>query len=246
MSETRDRAVPARPSEIAPSDESLLDDAARGDSLAIGQLYDRYQGLMYGLASRITRDPILAQDVVQEALVGIWRNAPRFSSSRASARTWILSITHHRAVDAVRRRRPTTEIPEPDAAAPPRSLVLPDIWPEVALRLDAQLVRAAMGNLSSAQREAIELAYFAGLTQQEIAVRTGAPLGTVKSRVRLGLLQLREALGAASTAASARQVGGRDARSLPADAYGQSDADSRAADAYGQSDADALARGDQR
>jgi RNA polymerase sigma-70 factor, ECF subfamily len=173
-------------------DEALLDRAARGDQGALGMLYDRYQGLMYGLASRITGDSALAQDVVQEAFVGIWRNAARFSADRASARTWMLSITHHRAVDAVRRRRPVSELPDPEV--PPESMVVPDVWPEVNRRLDAASVRAAVSTLSDVQREAIELAYFGGLTQPEIAERTGAPLGTVKSRVRLGLLQLRAAL----------------------------------------------------
>jgi RNA polymerase sigma-70 factor (ECF subfamily) len=177
------------------TDEVLLERAARGDQDAIAVLYDRYRGLMYGLASRITGDQSLAQDVVQDAFVGIWRNASRFSSGRASGRTWILSITHHRAVDAVRRRRPTSELPDPELP-PPAQLVTPDVWPEVAGRLDADTVRAALASLSPVQREAIELAYFGGLTQEEIALRTKAPLGTVKSRVRLGLLQLRATLDA--------------------------------------------------
>jgi RNA polymerase sigma-70 factor (ECF subfamily) len=148
---------------------------------------------MYGLAMRITQDATLAQDVVQEAFVGIWRNASRFDAARASARTWILSITHNRSIDALRRRRPAQELPDPELP-PPAALVTPDIWGEVAGRLDATRVRAAIGRLSPPQREAIALAYFGGLTQQEIAERTGAPLGTVKSRVRLGLLALRDEL----------------------------------------------------
>lgn len=185
---TSGRARP--PAEV--TDEALLEWVASGEQGALAQLYDRYQGLMHGMATRITGDATLAQDVVQDAFVGIWRNAARYMSSRASARTWILSITHHRAVDALRRRRPTTEMPEPDTA--PAQLVLPDIWPEVSRRLDAEAVRSALDGLPDNQRQAIELAYFSGLTQQEIADRTEAPLGTVKSRVRLGLLQLRRAL----------------------------------------------------
>ena len=178
------------------SDEDLIAAVARGQLDAIGQLYDRYQGLMYGLANRITNDASLAQDVVQDAFVGLWRNAARFEAGRASGRTWILSITHHRAIDAIRRRRPASELPDPEMP-PPAALVSPDIWGEVAGRLDAEQVRSAMTVLSTVQREAIELAYFSGLTQQEIAERTGAPLGTVKSRVRLGLLALRSELEAA-------------------------------------------------
>jgi RNA polymerase sigma-70 factor (ECF subfamily) len=172
------------------SDEALIDRVASADHAAISELYDRYQALMYGLATRITRDSALAEDVVQEAFVGIWRNAAIYSTSRATVRTWVLSITHHRAVDAVRRRRPTATLPEGDQPAT-QSLAVPDIWPEVARHLDAEAIRAAMAGLPDRQREAIELAYFGGLTQQEIAERTESPLGTVKSRVRLGLLQLR-------------------------------------------------------
>ena len=109
----------------------------------------------------------------------------------------MMSITHHRAIDAIRRRRPTVELPEPEMP-PPAALTMPDLWDEVAGRLDAGVIRAALERLSAVQRQAIELAYFAGLTQQEIAERTGAPLGTVKSRVRLGLLALRDELGLAT------------------------------------------------
>jgi RNA polymerase sigma-70 factor (ECF subfamily) len=182
-----------RPSQAEPTDEALLERAANGDQSAIAVLYDRYTGMMFGLATRITGDAALAQDVVQEAFVGIWRNAARFSSARASARTWILSICHHRAVDAVRRRRQADPLPDPELPPPPQ-LALPDVWPDVAARMDADAVRSAIATLPDAQREAIDLAYFAGLTQTEIAERTGAPLGTVKSRVRLGLLALAERL----------------------------------------------------
>ena len=147
---------------------------------------------MYGLAMRITRDPALAQDAVQEAFVGIWRYAARYTAGRSSVRTWMLSITHHRAIDIVRRRRPANPLPEIETADP--ALTAPDVWPEVARTLDRAAVSAAIAELPEAQREAIQLAYFVGLTQVEIADRTGAPLGTVKSRVRLGLLALRRAL----------------------------------------------------
>jgi len=156
-------------------------------------LYDRYKTMTYSLALRITSDPSLAEDAVQEAFLGVWRNASRYSAGRASARTWIMAITHHRAIDVLRRRRPTSELPETDMP-PPAGLVMPDVWPEVAGRLDRQAIVAAMSRLSEVQREAIELAYFGGLTQQEIALRTTTPLGTVKSRVRLGLLSLRRIL----------------------------------------------------
>jgi RNA polymerase sigma-70 factor (ECF subfamily) len=176
-----------------PSDEALLERLAAGaDESALSDLYDRYQAQMYGIAMRITRDPALAQDAVQEAFVGVWRNAARYAAGRSSVRTWMLSIAHHRAIDIVRRRRPAATLPEVETAD--AALTTPDVWPEVAQTLDRAEVTAAMAGLPKAQREAIQLAYFEGLTQVEIADRTGAPLGTVKSRVRLGLLQLRRAL----------------------------------------------------
>jgi RNA polymerase sigma-70 factor (ECF subfamily) len=172
------------------SDEALIARlAAATDHLALAALYERYQAVMYGLAMRITRDEALAQDAVQEAFVGIWRNAARYAPERASLRTWVLSITHHRAIDILRRRRPTVELPAVEADV--EQLSMPDVWPEVSRTLDREQVRAALNELPSAQREAIELAYFGGLTQVEIAQRTATPLGTVKSRVRLGLQQLR-------------------------------------------------------
>ena len=150
--------------------------------------------MAYSIALRITSDASLAEDVVQDAFMGVWRNAGRYVTGRGSVKTWLLAIVHHRAVDAVRRRRPTSELPEREEVPPP-ALQLPDIWHDVAAGLDREEIAAAMATLSDVQREAIELAYWGGLTQQEISARTGAPLGTVKSRVRLGLLALRDALG---------------------------------------------------
>jgi len=183
------------------TDEQLLQQVAKGDADALATLYDRFRKSAYSLALRILGDQGAAEDVVQESFLGIWRNAGRYSTVRASARTWILSIVHHRAVDALRRRQPATDLPDSDAP-PPLSLVMPDVWPEVAGRLDREQVRRALGRLSPPQREAIELAYYGGLTQQQIAAQTGAPLGTVKSRVRLGLLALRHALISEARAAA--------------------------------------------
>lgn len=178
---------------VVADDEALLRRlAATADEEALSELYDRHQASMYGLAMRITHDAALAQDAVQEAFVGIWRNAGRYSASRASVRTWMMSITHHRAIDVVRRRRPTAPLPETETVD--ASLRVPDVWPEVARGIDGDTVRRAMSALPEIQRQAIQLAYFDGLTQVEIAERTGAPLGTVKSRVRLGLQQMRRAL----------------------------------------------------
>src|SRR5690349_10576840 len=182
-----------QPSQADDADRAVLGRVAAGQLDALEELYDRYRTMAYSIAFRITADASLAEDVVQDAFLGAWRNAARYAEARGSVKTWLLSIVHHRAVDAVRRRRPTTELPEAEAPPPP-ALTLPDIWSEVAGNLDRAEIAAALARLSDVQREAIELAYFGGLTQVEIADRTGAPLGTVKSRVRLGLLALRAAL----------------------------------------------------
>ena len=176
------------------ADEQLLAGLVDGRLDALERLYDRYRTMAYSIALRITSDATLAEDVVQDAFLGAWRNAGRYELGRGSVRTWLLSIVHHRSIDAVRRRRPTAELPEGEDGPSPTELTLPDIWPEVAAGIDRETVRSALATLSDVQREAIELAYFAGLTQVEIAERTQTPLGTVKSRIRLGLLSMRRAI----------------------------------------------------
>jgi RNA polymerase sigma-70 factor (ECF subfamily) len=175
------------------ADRAVLARIANGELQALDELYERYKTMAYSIAYRITNDASLAEDVVQDAFLGAWRNAGRYIQGRGSVKTWLLSIVHHRAIDAVRRRRPTTPLPEREDV-PPAALMLPDVWSEVAADLDAEAVRGALAVLSDVQREAIELAYFGGLTQQEIAARTDTPLGTVKSRMRLGLLAMRRVL----------------------------------------------------
>jgi RNA polymerase sigma-70 factor (ECF subfamily) len=170
-----------------------MDRLARGDLGALDRLYEQYGAMAFSIAYRITGDRSAAEDVVQDAFLGAWRNAGRYVDSRGSVRTWLLSIVHHRAIDAIRRRRPTVELPDAEATLPD-SLTLPDAWGDVELRLDRAAVWEALTTISNVQREAIELAYFGGLTQTEIAERTGVPLGTVKGRLRLGLQGLRAAL----------------------------------------------------
>lgn len=187
----RQRRGPGSPGDDA--DRDVLDRIAAGQIDALEELYDRYRTMAYSIALRITNEGSVAEDVVQDAFVGAWRNASRYVEGRGSVKTWLLSIVHHRAIDALRRRRPTAELPDKDAV-PPDSMTLPDVWPEVAGRMLRLEILSALRTLSDVQREAIELAYFGGLTQQEIAKKTGAPLGTVKSRMRLGLLAMRRAL----------------------------------------------------
>ena len=193
MNETS-RPLPLRVATVADDvDRSVLTRVADGELDALDELYDRYKTMAYSIAYRITNDATLAEDVVQDAFLGAWRNAARYVEGRGSVKTWLLSIVHHRAIDAVRRRRPTTDLPDREDVPPPQ-LRMPDVWGQVAANLDAEMVRAALAVLSDVQREAIELAYYGGLTQQEIADRTATPLGTVKSRMRLGLLAMRAVL----------------------------------------------------
>ena len=192
------------------ADRAVLGRIADGELRALDELYERYKTMAYSIAYRITNDATLAEDVVQDAFLGAWRNAARYLEERGSVKTWLLAIVHHRAIDSVRRRRPTAELPEREAI-PPAELRLPDVWAEVSSRLDVDTVRDALATLSDVQREAIELAYFGGLTQVEVAERTATPLGTVKSRMRLGLLAMRQVLLEAENRALPASVQGAGA-----------------------------------
>ncbi len=180
----------------ATADAAAVRRLSAGDSGAAAGLYDRHSAMVFGLALRVTNDHGLAEDVVQETFVSVWQSASSFDPAKASARTWILAIAHRRAVDAVRRRRrPVMSLDVDGEEAPVMSVpVAPDVWPEVSARLDGAAIQLALAELPIAQRRSLELAYFSGLTQQEIAAFTGAPLGTVKGRVRLGLSALRKLL----------------------------------------------------
>ena len=173
------------------SDEALVLMAARSEESALAELYDRYGRAAYGLALRVVRDPALAEDAVQEAFLALWRSAARFVPERSKASTWILTLVHRRAVDAVRReqrrRADTLEgAPEPSVEGADE-----DAW----LRLQRERVQEALRSLPDAQREALELAYYGGFSQSELAERLGEPLGTIKSRMFAGLARLRELLG---------------------------------------------------
>jgi RNA polymerase sigma-70 factor (ECF subfamily) len=173
------------------SDEAVVALCARSDEVALAELYDRFGGLACGLARRILRDDALAEDAVQEAFLAIWRGAARFVPERGKASTWILTLVHRRAVDLVRReqRRRTEPLPEAEPAGP-AGAADDELW----LRLERERVQAALAKLPDQQREAIELAYYGGFTQSELAERLGEPLGTIKSRMFTGLARLRELL----------------------------------------------------
>ena len=175
------------------SDEALVALAARSEQSALAELYDRFGRPAYGLALRILRDESLAEDAVQDAFLAVWRTAPRFLPERGKASTWILTLVHRRAVDLVRREeRRRTDTLDPETEPGDRS---PPVDEEAWLRLQRERVQSALRQLPDQQREAIELAYYGGFTQTELAERLGQPLGTIKSRMFLGLGRLRELLG---------------------------------------------------
>ncbi len=172
------------------SDEALLALVEGSDDAALAELYDRYGRVAFRLAFRVLRDRALAEDAVQEAFLAVWRAASRFAASRASARTWILTLVHRRAVDLVRREERRRA--EPLDAAPEDG----DEGTEAAawLAVERDRVQGALQKLPDQQREALELAYYGGFTQSELAERLGEPLGTIKSRMFNGLSRLRDLL----------------------------------------------------
>jgi RNA polymerase sigma-70 factor (ECF subfamily) len=172
------------------SDEALVALAARGEEFALAELYDRFGRVAYGLALRIVRDTALAEDAVQDAFLAIWRTAGRFMPERAKASTWILTLVHRRAVDLVRREERRRAEPLEAAAAGMEVAADETAW----LRFERDRVQQALRTLPDQQREAIELAYYGGFTQSELADRLGLPLGTIKSRMFAGLSQLRKQL----------------------------------------------------
>ena len=164
---------------------SLIARLVGGEAAAVGEFFDRYAGLAYGLALRILRDPTEAEDVVQEVFVQAWRQASRYDPGRGSPEAWVCTMARTRALDQLRRRAARREEPaeadQPAAARP-------------AATVEALAVRKALLSLSDDQRRALELAYYEGLTQSEIARRLGEPLGTIKTRIRTAMIRLREEL----------------------------------------------------
>jgi RNA polymerase sigma-70 factor (ECF subfamily) len=174
------------------TDEDLAAALAARDPRALEELYDRYGRMAFSLAVRIVGSAETAEEVVQEAFLSIWNGAGTYHAGRGTLRTWLLSIAHHRAVDATRRRAAraqTVPLEEPS-----RFVGEQDVWSDVSRTLTREEVRAALASLPADQRESIELAYFGGLSYPEIAQRLNVPLGTVKSRLRLGLQKLRGVL----------------------------------------------------
>lgn len=177
-----------RPKKV--SDEELLARIARGDEGALAELYDRFARVAYGLAVRVLRDRGLAEDAVQDAFLAAWRTAASFDPRRGTPSTWLLTLVHRRAVDLVRREErrrgdPIDDLPVAGGEATDET---------AAVREQRRRVQAALVRLPPDQREALELAYYGGFSQSELAERLGVPLGTVKSRMFAGLGKLRDLL----------------------------------------------------
>jgi RNA polymerase sigma factor (sigma-70 family) len=175
-------------------DAALCALAAEGDGSALEALYARYGRVSYALARRILADEQLARDVVQEVFLTLWRDATRYDASRGGFSTWLLTMTHHKAVDAVRREEALRRRRAPAGALDLTESGAPDVDDEVWSVLRRDRVRLALAELPDAQREALGLAYFGGYTQREIAKLTDTPLGTVKTRMLAGMSRLRDAL----------------------------------------------------
>jgi RNA polymerase sigma-70 factor, ECF subfamily len=173
-------------------DSALVEHMKAGDERALAALYDRYSGMLFAMLLRILRDRQAAEEVLQDLFLQLWRNASSFDASRGSLPAWLMVIGRNRAISRLRRRS-SQEEPEDVEAWPANAVASPvDIEGEMQRTLLTQKLRTAMAALPREQREAVELAYFEGMTQTEIAERTGSPLGTVKSRVRAALQSLKE------------------------------------------------------
>jgi RNA polymerase sigma factor (sigma-70 family) len=204
---------PVRRPEDPAADADLLRRLRAGDRKAVDDLYERFRRPAFALARRILADDSLAEDVLQEVFLSVWRDPSAYDRARGSFSSWLLAVVHHKAVDAVRReesqRRRQTMAEEDLALAEP--VATRDVEEEAWTRVVAEQVRSALGQLSAPQREALTLAYYGGYTQREVAALTGTPLGTVKTRMLAGMRRLKAELGDATGAGSTGGALGRTA-----------------------------------
>lgn len=178
------------------SDEALLLAIADGAVWAMESLYQRYSRILYSLAYRMVADHQVAEDLLQDAFLAVWRRATSYSPQTGAARNWLISILHHRTIDYLRRIRRHSTIHEAtlEEIELDGSIASPDVWDEAWQSVKSSQVRAALMKIPTEQRLVIELAYFQGWTHTEIAEGTQIPLGTVKARMRLGLIHLKQVL----------------------------------------------------
>ncbi|MFE9119072.1 sigma-70 family RNA polymerase sigma factor [Streptomyces sp. NPDC007172] len=174
----------------------LLDRVARGDQDAFSSLYDAVGGPVLGLVRTVVRDPAQSEEVAQEVLVDVWRTAARYRRDRGSVMNWVLTLAHRRAVDRVRSAQAATER-EHRAALLEQTPAFDDVTEQVESRLEREQVRRCLRTLTELQRQSVTLAYYRGMTYREVAELLAVPLGTVKTRLRDGLIRLRDCLGVA-------------------------------------------------
>ncbi len=177
--------------------EVLLGYVARGDRDAFSELYDRVSSQVFGVVRRVLRDPAQSEEVTQEVLVEVWRSASRFDPERGSATTWMLTIAHRRAVDRVRASQAAMDRDERAGRSAHRP-AFDEVVEQVETRLEHEQVRQALSVLTDLQREAVTLAYYGGYSYREVSELLDVPLGTVKTRLRDGLIRLRDAMGVAA------------------------------------------------
>ncbi len=178
------------------SDEALINALAEGAEWAMEPLYERYNRMLYSLVYRMVADHQVAEDLLQDAFLSVWRRASSYSPQSGAVRSWLISIVHHRTIDylrAVRRRAGLKEVTWEEVELDERT-AFPDVWEEALRSVQSAQLRAALVNIPSEQRMVIELAYFQGWTHSEIAEGCEIPLGTVKARMRLGLSHLKRLL----------------------------------------------------
>jgi RNA polymerase sigma-70 factor (ECF subfamily) len=192
----RPEAVPhdAAHDAVPPGLEELLRQVARGDEKAFGQVYDLISPSVYGLVRRILRDPAQSEEVAQEVLVEVWRSACRYDSRRGSPQAWVMTLAHRRAVDRVRSEQANSDR-EARAAAANTKRPYDEVAEEATNRLERERVRRCLDTLTELQEQSVRLAFYGGYSYREVAKLLSTPLGTVKTRMRDGLIRLRDCLG---------------------------------------------------